>query len=33
MPEELDEVNRKLMQLEIERVSLKKEETDSAKRD
>ena len=32
MPEELDEVNRKLMQLEIERVSLKKEETDSAKK-
>ena len=32
MPEELDEVNRKLMQLEIERVSLNKEETDSAKK-
>ena len=32
MPEELDEVNRKLMQLEIERVSLRKEETDSAKK-
>ncbi|HAR47687.1 MAG TPA: ATP-dependent chaperone ClpB [Firmicutes bacterium] len=32
MPEELDEVNRKLMQLEIEKVSLKKEETDSAKK-
>ena len=32
MPEELDEVNRKLMQLEIESVSLKKEETDSAKK-
>lgn len=32
MPEELDEVNRKLMQLEIERVSLKKEESDAAKK-
>ena len=32
MPEELDEVNRKLMQLEIDRVSLKKEESDSAKK-
>lgn len=32
MPEELDEVSRKLMQLEIERVTLKKEETASARR-
>ncbi len=32
MPEELDEVNRKLMQLEIERVSLKKDESETAKK-
>ncbi len=32
MPEELDEVNRKLMQLEIERVSLKKDVSESAQK-
>lgn len=32
MPEELDEVRRRLMQLEIERVSLRKEETASAQK-
>jgi ATP-dependent Clp protease ATP-binding subunit ClpB len=32
MPEELDEVNRKLMQLEIERVSLKKDESETAQK-
>ncbi len=32
MPEELDEVSRKLMQLQIEKVSLKKDETDAAKK-
>lgn len=32
MPEELDEVNRRLTQLEIERVSLKKEDTPSAQK-
>ena len=31
MPDELDEVNRKLMQLEIEKVSLKNDESESAK--
>jgi ATP-dependent Clp protease ATP-binding subunit ClpB len=31
MPEELDEVNRKLMQLQIEKVSLKNDDTESAK--
>ena len=30
MPEELDEVNRKLMQLQIEKVSIKKDESESA---
>ncbi len=32
MPEELDEVSRKLMQLQIEKVSLKNDESDAAKR-
>jgi ATP-dependent Clp protease ATP-binding subunit ClpB len=32
MPEELDEVSRKLMQLQIEKVSLKNDETDTAKK-
>ena len=32
MPEELDEVKRKLMQLQIERVSLKKDETETAQK-
>jgi ATP-dependent Clp protease ATP-binding subunit ClpB len=32
MPEELDEVSRKLMQLQIEKVSLKKDDTDTAKK-
>lgn len=32
MPEELDEVNRKLMQLEIEKVSLKNDESENAKK-
>ncbi len=32
MPEELDEVNRKLMQLEVERVSLKKDQSETAQK-
>lgn len=32
MPDELDEVNRKLMQLEIEKVSLKNDDSESAKK-
>lgn len=32
MPEELDEINRKLMQLQIEKVSLKKDDSDTAKK-
>ena len=32
MPEELDEVNRKLMQLQIEKVSLKKDESETAQK-
>ena len=32
MPEELDEINRKLMQLEIERVSLKKDTSETAQK-
>lgn len=32
MPEELDEINRKLMQLQIEKVSLKKDESETAQK-
>ena len=32
MPEALDEINRKLMQMEIERVSLKKDDSSSAQK-